>query len=513
MKAPMVSRNAFRWLAPLVLALYGAGLPVVAAPSSLEPEAPTFAAPAGYVVHGVHLNPVLDYKGEIANFETAVGKQVGIVMYFLDWNQPLNLACSDGFLPNQLYLNDPNLVPMISWQPFIASSFSEANPGPADYDLVLSGAYDSYIEACANRLSIGVNAGKPIIIRLMHEMNLVDSPWWAGKSFNQKADGTGDTEKFKQVWRYLVDRFRAEGAVNVQWLWAPNYASNPADDWNDMHRYYPGDAYVDWVGLSGYNWNGINGRSPAQSYFDLYDAALTDLQCRYARPIVHAEIGSAQYVSGSADAGKAAWITDAYTRLQTYPLLRAVTWFNDYAFHNTDQADFRVWTNTNSGYGGSAPYAPVPANVTAAYSAAVGASAFTASFNSAELLNPPMTRCPGDVVSGNGVLSARPAVGLVGRQGATTTGFTVGALGLSANTVFTVSGCPANVTCVFASSGAATSASRPRPWSADTLAITAGASGSTGSFTLTISGGGASVDVTLAVSAQLNRLHLPLVSR
>ncbi|MBP7691741.1 MAG: hypothetical protein KA764_07475 [Anaerolineales bacterium] len=496
-------------------------------PASQTIGTQAFAAPAGYIVHGAHISPVDTYPTEITGFETNTGKDLGIVMYFRPWDRQDILVpgsvnevgpCDDGFLPRKV--NDvakPGAVNgrtiMITWEPLSIL----ASPGPADYDNILNGDYNTLIDNCAKQLANWYN--QTFIIRFMHEMNITTSVWWAGHDYNQKTDGSGegDTAKFIQTWRYVWQRFynaqQTAGHHNVQWLWAPNWGSNPADAWNDMHNYYPGDSYVDWIGLSGYNWNGYKGYTAPDSYEYLYDAVLTDLQCRYAKPIVHAEIGSTEQLTQS----KSGWLADAYTRMQTYPLLRAVVWFNDYAYHNLDEADLRVATTKNYFYNGTqANYLATPlggsGNVVSAYQTAVADASFTPTFDSSKLLNPPMTRCAGDAVSANGVLSARPASAVVARVGQTSVAFEVGALGLSADTTFTVSGCPAGATCRF-SSGSGTSATQAAPWSKDTLTVQTTGSASLGTATLTITGGGASVAVPLTVSPQLYLLFLPSMQK
>lgn len=507
-------------LALVVATVAGAPLarPVAAGPraSPAQPQVPVFAAPAGYIVHGVHLDPVspekggLWYSAEIDNFETAVGKDVGLVMYFLAWANRTS-PCDNNYLPGEVDsgVGHPAPTPgpvggravMITWEPLPILS----NPGPADYDNILSGQYDDLITKCAQQLKAWSN--KTFLLRFMHEMNIPDAAWWAGHSYNQKPDGTGDTEKFKLAWRHVWQIFRDQGVPNVQWVWSPNYGSSPNVAWNNLHNYYPGDQYVDWIGLSGYNWMA---EGPGfQSFSDLYAGVLADLQCRYARPIILAEIGSAPYGGTQYNPpNKEGWIADALGRLQTYPLVRAVSWFNDFAYHSTAHADFRIWTNTKVGVGYESLPGDVPPSVTAAYHQAIASPAFTPVFDSARRLEPPMTRCPGDLTSANGVLSARPAAGVVGQMGQTTTHFAVGALGLAADTTLSISGCPANTTCGLAGSGRLLA-----PWDADQLVVTATGRTLLGSHPLTISGGGMSVQVTLTVLETVRQHRLPLVRR
>ena len=53
---------------------------------------------------------------------------------------------------------------------------------------------------------------------------------------------------YVKAYRLIVDIIRAEGADNIAFVWhscaAPTYNGNPLSAW------YPGDSYVDWVGIS-----------------------------------------------------------------------------------------------------------------------------------------------------------------------------------------------------------------------------------------------------------------------
>ena len=509
-----------------MLILMGVGLlfnstpaQAILAAGRATPDVPTvFAAPANYIVHGAHINPVSTYPQEVSNFETSVGKNIGIIMYFFGWTRMTEGSngagpCDDGFLPGMAFAGSHfkpgdtgGRAVMITWEPLPQPNIQNiGSPGPSAYDNILSGQFDTLIDTCADELKAWSN--KTFLMRFMHEMNIADATWWAGQPYNLKPDGTGDTDKYKQVWRYVWQRFKDKGVKNVEWVWSPNYASNPNFAWNDMNNYYPGDQYVDWIGLSGYNWMGA---IPFQSYSDLYNAALTDLQCRYAKPIMNAEMGSAPYSNGNDNpSSQEGWVADAYQRAQTFPLVRAVVWYNDFSGNNLGGTDFRIWYTPN-GYL-TTPPGLVDPGVTNAYKNAVSASAFTSSFNSTQLLNPPMTRCPGDAVSGNGVLSARPMSAIVARTGATTASFSIGAFGLGTDTVFTIRGCPHGAICHFASSDGTRSANRPAPWSGDTLIVTASSDTPLGPFTLTISGGGTSVQIQLTVLQSIQHIFIPAV--
>jgi hypothetical protein len=214
-------------------------------------------------------------------------------------------------------------------------------------------------------------------------MNIADMPWWPG-NYGQ------DASKYIAMYRHVHDVFQSQGAANVEWMWSPNYMSNPVVDWNDLYNYYPGDGYVDWVGLSGYNWN--RGGVPWRSFSWLYDATLNGLSCRYAKPQIIAEIGTVD--GGGGDQSKVNWINEVYSQAPNYPFLRGIVWFNDYAMADPSGPDFRV--TAKSGDTGVA--SPLPAGSgawTEAYKTSISSSMYTSSLPSLAEATPPRTYCGG----------------------------------------------------------------------------------------------------------------------
>ena len=98
----------------------------------------------------------------------------------------------------------------------------------------------------------------------------------------------------------------------------------------DLGSLYPGDAYVDWTGLDGYNW-GTNPASPRgwRSFDQLFRSHLRRDRRRRSppsKPMMIAEVGSSEH-GGS----KAAWIRDALAKVPTeYPQIRALLWFDKF---------------------------------------------------------------------------------------------------------------------------------------------------------------------------------------
>jgi mannan endo-1,4-beta-mannosidase len=174
------------------------------------------------------------------------------------------------------------MLPLISWEPW---DYADTAPGaqtegdqPA-YKLsnIADGRFDGYIRSWAE----GVKSLRyTIAIRFAHEMNGNWYPWGM-------QDLNGNTPaQYVAAWRHVHDIFTQVGATNVIWIWSPNVAypgSSP------LAALYPGDQYVDWVGLSGYY--GTPGMNTYESFDQIFDQTIGQLRAITAKPVVITETG------------------------------------------------------------------------------------------------------------------------------------------------------------------------------------------------------------------------------
>ncbi|WP_141692380.1 stalk domain-containing protein [Paenibacillus pectinilyticus] len=160
-------------------------------------------------------------------------------------------------------------------------------------------------------------AGIPIFLRFAGEMNGAWVKWH------------GNPAQYIAKFRMLHDVFAAE-APNVAMVWSPGDV--PA---NDIDPYYPGDAYVDWVGVSLYIEPYENGDPSLPSMLATSNVErLTRLYNTYAsrKPLMLSETGVPHY-SHSADEDYTEWAKLNLQRLYEimpykYPRLKAITYFN-----------------------------------------------------------------------------------------------------------------------------------------------------------------------------------------
>jgi hypothetical protein len=111
----------------------------------------------------------------------------------------------------------------------------------------------------------------------------------------------------------------------------------------NLESLYPGDEYVDWTGLDGYNW-GTNPAKPDRwrSFDQLYRSTYERITGSIApsKSLMVSEIGSTEY-GGS----KAAWIKDALSKIATsYPKIGGVLWFEQF----DDGMDWPIETSSSA---------------------------------------------------------------------------------------------------------------------------------------------------------------------
>jgi hypothetical protein len=247
------------------------------------------------------------------------GARPGIVMWYDDFQWPL-FTMTEASDANAVVSR--GALPMITWAPAYDDG-SRAKP-ITDAD-VAAGKYDAYLIESARQVR---SWGKPLLIRFAHEMNGNWDPWDRGVNGNSATS-------YIAMWRHVVTLFRQQGASNVQWVWAPNVNYQNHFPFTDL---YPGDAYVDWVGLDGYN-----GQSAGwASFADIFSSSYRALSALTTRPMMITETASFEGASSSA---KAAWIRTAFlsTIPTALPRVRAVIWFD-----RDKERDWRVQSSTAS---------------------------------------------------------------------------------------------------------------------------------------------------------------------
>ncbi len=177
-------------------------------------------------------------------------------------------------------------------------------------DSIQKGAWDGYFRMFARQARA---SGALIYYRFGYEMN-GDWVGWGEKP-----------EAFKLAWRRAWRIFREEKASNVRWVFSPNVLWDDKTFADDILPYYPGDTFVDIVGLDGYNFGDRHSRFHRwRGYEDVFGKSLRGMKAHFpAKPLWITEIGCAE------GEGKPAWISDFLARFNSDPDLRVFIWFNE----------------------------------------------------------------------------------------------------------------------------------------------------------------------------------------
>jgi hypothetical protein len=288
-------------------------------------------------------------------------KRPAIVMWYQPWTDGRTqfdaAACAS--------LYGLGIIPMITWEPWDPGSETTPPPGVAQpawkLSNIVNGAYDPYIRTFARAVK---SARGPVMIRFMHEMNGSWYPWSGIENGNTPQD-------FIAAWRHVHDIFASEGATNVTWVWSINRESAPDTPQNSPAAYYPGDAYVDWVSMSGFNWGPSLRHTSWQSFEFWFSKPLAFLKT-IGKPVVISEFGC---IEGGGDKG--AWLHDAYSRIESqHPEVKAVIYFDKLDVPALGSEDWRIESSANSvgGYQASVAspyYLAAPASTVATWTAAV----------------------------------------------------------------------------------------------------------------------------------------------
>jgi mannan endo-1,4-beta-mannosidase len=239
----------------------------------------------------------------VDSFEHLARKHLSVVMWYSDWEhnslsvEQLRAIANRGSLPE------------ITWEPW---DFSKGpyHPQPK-YTLqsIIDGSHDAYIRSWARALAA---YGKPVRLRLAQEMNGNWYPWAEGVNGNRRG-------QFVEAWRHVHDLFRAAGADNVQWVWSPVAIAGSI-----TAEQYPGNAYVDMIGLSLFNGGAQLKYNKWESFAVKVGPSLRAVKkIAPHEPIEISEVGVAER-GGS----KAQWISGMFQTLKAHPEIDSVIWFD-----------------------------------------------------------------------------------------------------------------------------------------------------------------------------------------
>lgn len=249
------------------------------------------------------------------------GKKLGVVHFFQSFSVEKDGA--QFHYPSVERINKvirAGYIPMITLEDHFVNASSHAKQ-PNLYSIV-EGHFDSFLGYWAHQIK---DVEGTVLLRILHEFNGDWYPWCTVKN---------DRNPYlvAKAFRYIVNIFRENNVRNVKFVWCPNSMSVPQESWNYIMDAYPGDDYVDIVGLDIYNgagtgegvdiWRSFR-REGIENYFILTEKLPS-------KPLLVCETASRERKRGEDGQTKAEWIADMARALKTdMSRIKLLAWFDE----------------------------------------------------------------------------------------------------------------------------------------------------------------------------------------
>ena len=246
--------------------------------------------------------------GEINLIENQQNVNFDIISFYLAWNKQ-----SIKNFPHELMVStyEKDAFPMITWEPWTAelaetNSPNDLKAGENAFKYISEGYFDKYI---LDFVRILKSYDKPVFLRFGHEFDNPQYPW--------SQVGDNSPAEFIAAWKHLHSVIKSEGANKIILVWNPWKAETMAD-------YYPGDDYVDWIGITLLNYEYLNSDGKYHPFENLYQPFSEGLRGFTRKPVMLAEFGSLNLDNRQED-----WIKNAMNSIKiNHKEISAIVMFN-----------------------------------------------------------------------------------------------------------------------------------------------------------------------------------------
>ena len=189
---------------------------------------------------------------QIDDFARLIGFTPRIVSYYSDFATPFNKVFAT-------QAQSEGTTVLVQWQPRGTTNAA-----------IAAGTKDAFIRQFAQDIA---SDDRQVILSYGQEMN---GNWYPWGFHNDTA------ANYIAAYLHIWNIFQAQQVHNVTWLWGPNiqYSGGPP-----LSAWYPGDAYVDWVGLDGYFGYATD------TFTTLFGPSINELRTFTKKPLLIAETG------------------------------------------------------------------------------------------------------------------------------------------------------------------------------------------------------------------------------
>ena len=166
--------------------------------------------------------------------------------------------------------------------PFVHVMFHPSRQPECTIQKIAAGDYDHLVENYFMKYLSYTTAGGRVVFVYLPEMN---GDWTIyGPEGHPTWDA--DPEAFKTAYRDFVNRGRGMG-IDALWCWAPNNVG-----WGILSDWYPGDEWVDIVGMSAYQWAGLYPGYEWKTPAELLDPTVEEIRHITGKPLLITQIAS-----------------------------------------------------------------------------------------------------------------------------------------------------------------------------------------------------------------------------
>ncbi|HVZ67508.1 MAG TPA: glycosyl hydrolase [Patescibacteria group bacterium] len=244
---------------------------------------------------------------KLLDFESLTKKKYSIAHYYRGWESFIDPTLVKEFS----LLRKNGWTPMLSSNPYYFSDCPVQTE--SIYKSIAEGKCDEFLNKAGENLK---KINKPFYLAFAWEMNNKDLEWSVPYTGSSPQD-------FVDAWRHIHDMFEKHGAKNILWVFCPNIPDVPHPSYKDL---YPGDKYVDWTCLDGYNWGTTQSWSKWTSFTDIFGSSYQTISdIAPGKPLMIGEVNTTD-VGGN----KAGWYGDAFRDIPyNFPNIKAVVIFNE----------------------------------------------------------------------------------------------------------------------------------------------------------------------------------------
>jgi hypothetical protein len=301
--SPDAKRTGRRaWRLPAALSAVAAGVivagvnVVLAQQPRARPDAPVLVTTPDHYLGVAEANEIASYR-PVSEFAATIGREPNMVLYYTALGTPFYVR-----LAREASAHG-------------AVTFVQMNPGRTSLSAVAAGRDDPYLRSFADSVR---SFGGPVVMGFAAEMNANWDSWgWHHTS----------PAVWIAAWRHVVTVFRQQHARNVTWLWTIN-ADVPGTT-GPIQRWWPGSAFVDWVGIDGYYYYA------SSTFATVFSPTINTVRALTSKPVLISETGIGQV------AGQAAKMADLFAGIRASRVVGFV-WFDQSQHAGIYHQDWRL---------------------------------------------------------------------------------------------------------------------------------------------------------------------------